>query len=130
MTREQIFLLCPVSQLWSASQLDPETIIEIVSGYYRTKEDKVLSTCQDAELVWVRQLSMYFISHFTGLRSRQVVKYFPGRDSKIKDRSNVSWAISKVVKKMRSYPYVKQEVIHIERLINEQDIFHRYKRTA
>lgn len=130
MTREQIFRLSPVSQIWEPLTLDPETIIEIVSGYYKVKEEDVLSTCQLGELVWVRQVSMYFISHFTKLKSREVIKYFPGRGGRTKDRSNVSHSISVVLSEMKASEFVKSEIRKIEYLLQEQDVFHRYKRTA
>jgi hypothetical protein len=73
-----------------------ESIISIVSDYYKLHIDNVLSTNRKWELVKVRQISMYFMkTYINGITLANIGKSFPGKRD-YKDHATIIHGIKRV----------------------------------
>jgi hypothetical protein len=99
--------------------ITPGNIIVIVSDYYRTPIDRVLSTCRKSELVKTRQVSMNFMKlYIKGMTLEGIGKYFPGKRT-YKDHATVLHACKTVNNLIDTDKAYKKDIAILDKKITE-----------
>lgn len=100
------------------SDFDSECIIEVVCKFYGLKVKDICVKCRKRELVWVRQVCMYFIKQHTTLTLKQIGQRFLGRDHTTAIHS------IQTVKDLtfKDGPY-REDLIKITHLLNVKNLY-------
>lgn len=95
-------------------KVDPETIIEIVAKFYNVDRFKLSLKRRDRDIVFPRQMAMYFLKLKTNLSLQSIGLMFGGRD-----HTTVIHSVQRLNDLADVYPEVEGDIKELTDLINE-----------
>jgi hypothetical protein len=102
-------------EIFLASFISPEKIINMVSIYYHVEVGRLVGTAKSAHLVAARQVAMFLVRNFTTLSFPEISMYFGNRN-----HTTVMAACKRTEKRMRESKLVAVEVTRLSRLLKIQ----------
>lgn len=82
-----------------------QTVLDVVNEHFDTSTDVLISKSRRREIVWPRQVSMYFLAYYTSMTLKGIGVIFGN-----KDHTTVVHAVQTVNDLQQSDPLVKDQI--------------------
>jgi cell division protein FtsB len=97
--------------------LSPEIIKKVVSKYFDVPFEHAFTICRDADLVKIRQISIYFIKQFNPKMTQQMIgAYFPGKGGYL-EHATIIHSLKKVNKRIEKAVNYKKDIESISDIL-------------
>lgn len=95
-------------------RIDPQTIIELVANYYKIDREMLSHKIRKREIVFARQMAMYFLKLKTNLSLNTIGGLFGNRD-----HTTVIHSVQRLNDLADVYPEIEGDIKELTDLINE-----------